>query len=129
MTQPTIYIVMGDGAATTPSAIAKEEGTGEVLETVDWGPDGKPNWAGAGICDHRGPGGELGFMQLSMAIDCAEANARAVGFEIERVPKDRDEVAEFMTSQSLADTIGSGLDPKDREAQYALEVLLERASS
>lgn len=88
MTQPTIYIVMtaGDKPA---SALAREEGNpGEILETTDFGPDGLPVWTDAGICDGRGTSREA-YLYLNESLDFAEANAKEIGFDIVRVPKER----------------------------------------
>lgn len=88
MTQPTVYIVVtaGDKPA---SALAREEGNpGEILESMDFGPDGLPNWEYAGICDGRGTSREA-VIYLGEALDFAEANAKEIGFDIVRVPKDR----------------------------------------
>ena len=131
MTQPTVYIVMGGNAAVEPSALAREEGSpGEILETVVW-KDGKPDWSEAGICDHRGEGGDLGIYQLSMALDFAEDNAKGIGFEIVRVPKDRERerVSEEMTNEALAATVKSGLALDDREGHFALEILMGRVGN
>lgn len=78
MTQPTAYLVIGG------SAIAHDE-RGEILETVDW-VDGKPDWTNAGICDHRGAGGDQGFSLLVSALAAAEQNAALVGYAPVRVP-------------------------------------------
>ena len=73
----TVYLVIGDSAITRDS-------TGEIIETVDWA-DGRPDWTGAGICDHRGGGGQNGFGLLARALDAAEENAMACGFALDRV--------------------------------------------
>lgn len=78
---PNVYLVI-DG-----SAIAYDEG-GEVLETVEFLPDGTPDWSEAGGCDHRGMGGRNGFDALRDALDNAERNARFCGIEIRRVPRE-----------------------------------------
>jgi hypothetical protein len=83
MTQPTVYIVMGDKPM-EKSAIGYDV-KGEIIETVDW-KDGMPDWAGGGICDYRGPGGMKGVQQLAVALDLLESNARVVGFDIVRIP-------------------------------------------
>ena len=79
MKQPTVYLVIGG------SAIAFEEGTKEILETVDW-KDGQPDWSYAGVCDMRGGGGAEGYKLLAEALNAGEKNARLIGCGIERVP-------------------------------------------
>lgn len=79
--QPTAYLMLGG------SAIARDA-RGEVLETVDFDADGTPDWSGAGICDHRGGGGEQGYKLLVAALVAAEENARLCGFEVFRVPEE-----------------------------------------
>lgn len=71
----TVSIKIGD------STIARDE-RGEILETVDYLPDGSPDWDAAGICDARGGGGEEGFRALVEALDAAERNARLVGIAV-----------------------------------------------
>jgi hypothetical protein len=75
---PTVVLYIGG------SAIAKDE-QGEILEAVDFLSDGSPDWANAGICDHRGAGGALGYHWLKVALEAAEQNAVLCGFEISRV--------------------------------------------
>jgi len=75
---PTVVLYIGG------SAIAKDE-RGEILEAVDFLPDGSPDWANASICDHRGGGGAPGYHLLKVALDAAEQNAALCGFEISRV--------------------------------------------
>jgi hypothetical protein len=79
MKQPTVYLKIGG------SAIAFEENSKEILETVDW-KDGQPDWTNAGVCDYRGGGGQMGFNQLYLALTSAEDNAKLIGYDIERVP-------------------------------------------
>lgn len=77
---PTVVLMIGG------SAITRDE-RGEIVETVDFLPDGSPDWSGAGICDPRGGAGDDGFAALVRAIDAAEENARLLGFEeIARIP-------------------------------------------
>lgn len=76
----TCYLRIGN------SAIAFED-SGEIVETVDYMSDGTPDWTNAGICDHRGAGGEDGYTQLRLALKAAEANARLAGYDIVRVPR------------------------------------------
>ena len=83
MTQPTVYIVIGDSAIAFGEAY--DNHPGEVLETVDFTEDGKPDWSGAGICDERGAGAD-GFSALLAALTAAETNARITGYDIVRVP-------------------------------------------
>ena len=78
---PNVYIVIG------PSAIAYEDETGEILETVDRNDDGSWDWSGAGICDERGAGSAEGFRDLAIALQAAESNATQAGFTVERVPR------------------------------------------
>ena len=86
MQQPTVYIVFGaDGFS--PSACAFEV-TGEILETVEFLDNGQPDWANAGICDHRGGGGSAGFAALAVALGNAEQNQKLMGNEVVRVPKE-----------------------------------------
>ncbi len=75
--QPTVYLVIGT------SAIAFDD-RGEILETVEW-IDGRPDWRDAGICDHRGAGGDEGYRMLDNALRAAERNAELCGFTVERV--------------------------------------------
>jgi len=77
-TTPTITI--GD------STFAFNE-SGEVLETVCYLPDGSPDWSEAGICDHRGCGGELGFLALSSALMMVRGLAVETGMEVVGVPR------------------------------------------
>lgn len=127
MRQPSVYIVMNSGVPDSASAVAFEEGhnghSGEILETVDWLPDGKPNWTDAGICDERGIGTEA-WAALVTALENAEKNAEIIGIDIVRVPRrwNQDDV---MSPAALRDTIESGLQANDREARFALEKLLE----
>lgn len=104
MQQPTVMVLMGEPGR--QSAIAFEEpgetglGTqyrGEILETVVFTHDGQPDWTEASICDHRGGGGEQGYAHLHEALTLLEKNARAIGFEIVRVPRERghDEMTNF----------------------------------
>jgi hypothetical protein len=81
MIQPSVYLVIG------PSAIAYDE-RGEILETVDWLEDGKPDWSNGGICDHRGGGGPEGFELLMVALDAGEKNAKLLGVDVVRIPKE-----------------------------------------
>jgi hypothetical protein len=82
-TQPTVYLII-DG-----SAIAYEEG-GEILETVDFLEDGRPDWSMATVCDHRGAGGPGGFGLLVAALNAAESNARSIGVvPVVRVPREQ----------------------------------------
>jgi hypothetical protein len=76
---PTVYIRIGD------SAIAFES-SGEILETLSYDSDGRPDWAVAGICDYRGAAGKEGYDHLRSALEAAEQNARMVGYEVMRVP-------------------------------------------
>lgn len=78
---PTVYLVI-DG-----SAIAFDEKR-EVVETVDWNDDGTPDWSTGGLCDHRGAGGQTGYVALTAALTAAEANATLIGSEIKRLPAD-----------------------------------------
>ena len=83
MTQPTVYIVIGSSAITKGDSYQNHPG--EILETVEWNDDGTPNWTDAGICDTRGAGVEA-FYALVASLHFAEANARELGLDIERVP-------------------------------------------
>lgn len=76
--QPTVYVVIDESACTIDER-------GEVLETVTWGTDGKPDWTDAGICDHRGGAGPEGFDALVASLKSAEANAIGLGCAIRRV--------------------------------------------
>lgn len=69
--QPTVSLRIGDStfAMTT---------SGEVLETVDYLPNGQPDWNTAGICDHRGVAGESGYDHLFEALNEAHINATLV---------------------------------------------------
>lgn len=86
--QPTVYLVMGDEKGARAFAF---DDAAEIVETVEWLPDGKPDWRGAGICDARGPGGQEGvkqlYEQLYDILNTAERNAAVVGFKIVRVPR------------------------------------------
>lgn len=73
MQQPTVYISIAG------SAIARDE-RGELVETVDYLPDGRPDWSSAGICDVRGGGGADGYNLLVDAICAAEENAVLLGY-------------------------------------------------
>ncbi len=85
--QPTVYLAFNDSEGKLTSAVAYEEHTGEVLETVDFLEDGTPDWRGGGICDPRGTSLEA-FNALITALDAAEANAKEIGYEVRRVPED-----------------------------------------
>lgn len=63
------------------SWVARDE-RGEIVETVDVADDAGPDWSNAGICDHRGPDHD----SLVIAMDAAERNAIATGYELVRVP-------------------------------------------
>lgn len=76
---PTVYIRIAH------SAVAFES-SGEILETVTYDSDGRPDWSEAGICDYRGVAGKEGYDHLRMALTAAEANARQAGYEVLRVP-------------------------------------------
>lgn len=76
-TEPTVYLMLAG------SAIAFDT-RGELLETDSF-TEGKPEWADAGICDHRGGGGEDGYKHLHAALTAAEENARLCGYAIVRV--------------------------------------------
>lgn len=82
---------------TIPSVVILIEGSfiafadnGEILETVEVTPDGRPDWTHASICDHRGVGGAAGYAELVTALNCAEGNARLMDIEIVRVPFDQE---------------------------------------
>lgn len=76
---PTVYLRIGD------SAIAFET-SGEIIETVEYTEEGAPDWTTAGICDYRGSGGREGYDFLRTALEAAEFNAKAAGYDIVRVP-------------------------------------------
>lgn len=78
---PTVVLYIGE------SALAFDE-DGEVLETIDYNQDGTPDWRSAGVCDHRGAGGEKGYRALVRALGLAEKNAGYAGYEITRLPTD-----------------------------------------
>jgi hypothetical protein len=67
---PEMYLVIG------PSALTYTE-KGEIVETVEWSDNGKPDWTDVGICDPRGSGEEA-FGHLCTALDYAERNYKAV---------------------------------------------------
>lgn len=77
MNEPTAYLVI------CGAAIARDR-RGEILE-AERRNDGSWDWENAGICDFRGGGGQEGFRLLAVALDAAEANARFLGADIERV--------------------------------------------
>lgn len=79
MTGPDVYIVIDE------AALAFDERR-EVIETVDWNDDGKPDWTNGCICDHRGAGGAEGYKLLWTALVQAEANARLCGYEPKPIP-------------------------------------------
>jgi hypothetical protein len=73
--QPTVWVKIG------PSAIARDT-SGELVETVDFLPDGQPDWTSAGICDGHGGGGDEGYRALCVAMKQAEDNAAMCGFDL-----------------------------------------------
>lgn len=77
-TQPSIVLKIGTSYVTRTER-------GEIIETVDVGPDGLPDWTDATICDHRGAGSLEGYEALVAALDNAERNAGDVGVEVERI--------------------------------------------
>ena len=79
MEQPTLVVRLGD------SYLTKTE-SGEILETLDTFDDGSPDWTTAGICDHRGSAGVLGFQHLASAFDNLERNAAQIGQELTKLP-------------------------------------------
>lgn len=84
--QPTVYIAFNDSDGELESAVAFSEGD-EVLETVEFLDDGKPDWRDGGICDSRGTSQEA-FDALVTALTAAEANAKEIGYKMRRVSRD-----------------------------------------
>lgn len=64
---PEVYLVLG-----TVSAITKTV-KGEIVETVEWLDNGRPDWSAYGICDPRGTSFEA-FGDLVSALEHAERN-------------------------------------------------------
>lgn len=76
---PTVSLRIGS------STMAFDQG-GEILETVDYFSDGSPDWSTAGVCDHRGAGGDEGYAFLRRALESAETNAKLAGYDLRRLP-------------------------------------------
>lgn len=88
--QPTVYLVIGETGIASAIAFQTD---GEILETVDWTADGKPDWSEAGLCDDRGGGGREGFAALARALEAAETNAKLIGFDpVKRVPREDEDM-------------------------------------